>query len=125
MLHLSGPAQGEGFTLRQEVFESLREMSEERESEGLERMLDAAAVNGRARAAFVRSLASPVSGQVVVVRPRNGEIGEGRRAWIFGQGGEAWVARRPQADSEVVDIQPVDDANLGALLSSWLEDLAG
>jgi hypothetical protein len=35
------------------------------------------------------------------------------------------VARRPQADSEVVDVQPVDDANLGALLSSWLEDLAG
>jgi len=123
LLGLAKSAQAGQITLTEATFNKLKSHAQKGQQAQAEKLLATAEANGPAGKALLAALASPARGRVVVIRASAGEIAAGRRAELFGVKKGAWMAVRPDADSNELRLSPVDPATLEALVEGWLGEL--
>jgi len=109
--------------LNETAFNKLKAHAQKGQQAQAEKLLEASVVNGPAAKSLLAALGSPARGRVVVIRASAGEIGAGRRAELFGEKKGAWMAVRPAADSEELQLSPVDPDSLAGLVHGWLGEL--
>ncbi|NIM94886.1 MAG: hypothetical protein GTO18_14390 [Anaerolineales bacterium] len=123
MLRVTPSALQGQFRLSESNFTSILTMSHNGVGEDAVEILKSAGVDSIAGASFVAALGSPVSGQIVIISQRYGEIEAGRRALVFGEGDGAWMLKRVGAASEDYEVENCDADTIQALVTKWKKEL--
>ncbi|HEY4667811.1 MAG TPA: hypothetical protein VIH26_10955 [Anaerolineales bacterium] len=123
LLGLAKSAQEGQITLTASAFNKLKSHAQKGQQAQAEKLLEASEANGPAAKSLLAALGSSARGRVVVIRASAGEIAAGRRAELFGEKKGAWMAVRPNADSNELTLSPVDPVALEALVEGWLGEL--
>ena len=124
MLHLTSTQQAVQFTLDETTFRDIKTLSQKGRLERAEELLKSAGVNGAVGESLLAAVASPASGQIVIIRPSFGQIEIGRRATVFGKDDAAWFVKRTQYDAQNLEITTCDPASIGTLVTEWLDELS-
>jgi len=124
MLHLTTALLAAQFTIDETVFKDIQSLSQKGRLERAEELLESAGVNGAVGESLMAAVASPASGQIVVIRPSFGQIESGRRATVFGEDDAAWLVKRTQFDAQNLEIATCDPASIGTLVTEWLDELS-
>lgn len=74
-------------------------------------------------AGLLSALASDQGGELIVVRPRAGQIEAGRRAWVLSGPHGAWIGFRQSADSTRTLFQPLSESALSETLGLFVDFL--
>jgi hypothetical protein len=123
MLCITTAKQAIQFTLDETIFKDIQSLTQKGQPERAETLLDSANLKKKAGQSLVGALASPVSGQIVVVSSHSGEVTSGRRASVFGEGNSAWLAMRTEHDSSELNIANCDSTSIGTLITEWINEL--
>jgi hypothetical protein len=124
MLAVSNFAAPFTFTLEESVFTTLRGVIAQDQPEQATMLLKQAGVNGAHGESFIAALQASAEGQVVVVRPGRGDEAAGRRAWVFVQPGAAWLVRRTNAETTLLQVETLQADTLPRLLEGFIKFLA-
>jgi hypothetical protein len=123
MLEVTESEQPTCFTISEEAFTSIQSRCQEGRLEQAVELIIASGVERKPGNSFVEALGSPSSGQVVVIRPRSGEIEAGRRARVFGEGNGAWMLVRTAPDSKEFEVTSCSPDSIGILITKWQKEL--
>jgi hypothetical protein len=123
LLEVTDSEQPMSFTISEEAFTSVQSRCQEGKLEQAVELIIASGVKRKPGKSFVDALGSPSSGQVVVIRPRFGEIEAGRRAKVFGEGNGAWMLVRTAPDSKEFEVTSCNPDSLGILITEWQKEL--
>lgn len=124
MLHLTTTQQSVQLTLDETTFRDIQTLSLKGRLERAEELLESAGVNGAVGESLLAAVASPASGQIVIIRSNFGQIESGRRATVFGEDDAAWLVKKTQYDAQDLEITTCDPATIGALATEWLDELS-
>jgi hypothetical protein len=123
MLHVTDSEQSGQFMISEQIFNAIQPLSQKGELEQVAELIASAGVNGSFGASLVEALSSASSGQVVVIRPRSGEIEAGRRAMVFGEGDGAWMLVKTAAGSQEFKVSTFDFDSIGVLIAEFRKEL--
>jgi hypothetical protein len=123
MLGIAASKQANQLTVNETVFKDLQSLAKKGQPERAQTLLDSSTLKKKSVQSLISSLASQSSGQIVVVSADTGQVMNGRRALVFGEGDSAWLAKRKEHDSLQFDILSCDATGIGTLITDWMNEL--
>jgi hypothetical protein len=119
------PAKQSGqLSIKGEVIDQLRSTAVKGETKKASELLKTLEGDSSLGKSFLSALADPNRGEFVVMHLTAGEISTGRRAYVHGEGKNAWVVHRIDTKTDHLLADTLDAASLTLLLNDWLSDFS-
>jgi hypothetical protein len=122
MLALAGAGPAPVFSMDAESYEEFIRLLKGGKSEEAISLLDSSGDNGR-HDRPLDTLARPALGRMLIFAAGSEEPEIRRKAFIYGQGGQAWMASRRFPEPARVELAACNPAYLEDVLPDWLKDL--
>jgi len=110
------------FTVENEVFEKVQSLALKGQLEQAREDLETAGVTAKMADSVLSAVCDPAQGQIVMIRPRSGEVEAGDRVRVFGEGKQAWFVKRSTPDATDVEMITSDATRLKKHLTVLLDE---
>lgn len=120
LFQLNGAGGATDFSLSSDTLEDLKTSAASGKVEEAARLVEG---DPEDRQALSQAAAGPRSGRVVVLQTADGEVGSGRRAFLFGADDNVWIEYQPSEEADELTLTRATVSRLGGLVQSWLSEL--
>lgn len=112
------------FDLPRKTFAKIRSAVGKNGAEKAEALLIEASPAAAKGTSILPAAADEPKCELVLLQVKEGKVQDGRRMVVLGEGKRAWLAHRPQQDSNTLTFRNGDAGSMGSLLEEWIGELA-
>lgn len=112
------------FDLPRKTFTKIRSAVGKDDTEKAKSLLNEVGPEAAKGSSLLPAAADEPRCELVLLQVQDGEVQDGRRMVVLGEGKRAWLAHRPQPGSSTLTFRNGDAKNLGSLIEEWIGELA-